>query len=63
MSQYTFSYGETANGSLKQLQFTWSLQLTWITVVILKLTHASRPNSGEGSCLLASEPMLARVFG
>ena len=40
MSQYELSYGETANGSLKQSYFTWVLTLRWITVVILKLIHA-----------------------
>ena len=30
--------------------------LTWITVVILELIHAPRPDSVEGLCLLVTEP-------
>ena len=29
---------------------------TWITVVILELIHASKPNFAEGLCLLDTEP-------
>ena len=59
MSQYKLLYGETANGSLKQLQSTrWSIT-TWITVVILELIHAYRPNFAEGSRLLDTEPSKA----
>ena len=45
MSQYKFTYCKTANGSLKQLLFTWQSFFTWITIVILELIHASRPDS------------------
>ena len=41
MSQYKLLYGETANGSLKQLSFIWWSFITWITMVILELIHAS----------------------
>lgn len=34
--------GETANGSLQQLLYTWSWYPTWITVVILELIHAPK---------------------
>ena len=40
MSQYKLLYGETANGSLKQLSFIWWSFITWITMVILELIHA-----------------------
>ena len=59
MSQYKLSYGETANGSLKQLSFIWWSFITWITVVILELIHALRPNFVEGLCLLGTEPTQA----
>ena len=32
---------------------------TWITVVILELIHAYKPNFLEGSCLLDTEPIQA----
>ena len=35
---------ETANGSLNQLSFIWWSLTTWITVVILELIHAQRPD-------------------
>ena len=38
-------YGETADGSLKQLLFIWWFFTTWITVVILGLIHAWRPDA------------------
>jgi hypothetical protein len=56
MSQYKLLHGETANGSLKQLSFIWLLFIIWITMVILKLIHAPRPDSVEGLCLLDTEP-------
>ena len=59
MSQYKLFYGETANGSLKQLSFIWWSFITWITMVILELIHASRPNFVEGLCLLGTEPTQA----
>ena len=31
--------------------------VTWITVVILELIHASRPDFVEGLCLLDTEPI------
>jgi len=34
--------------------------LTWITVVILELIHALKPNFAEGLCLLDTEPTQAR---
>ena len=59
MSQYKLLNGETANGSLKQLSFIWWLIITWITMVILELIHAPRPDFVEGSCLLDTEPTQA----
>ena len=56
MSQYEFLHGETANGSLNQLSFIWLPFIIWITMVILKLIHAPRPDSVEGLCLLDTEP-------
>ena len=59
MSQYKLLHGETANGSLKQLSFIWWSFITWITVVILELIHAPRPDFVEGLCLLGTEPTQA----
>ena len=59
MSQYKLLHGETANGSLKQLSFIWWSFITWITVVILELIHAYRPNFADGSRLLDTEPSKA----
>ena len=56
MSQYKLLYRETANGSLKQLSFIWWSFITWITVVILELIHAPKPDFEEGLCLLVTEP-------
>jgi hypothetical protein len=33
--------------------------VTWITVVILELIHAPKPNFTEGLCLLDTEPTQA----
>ena len=44
MSQYKLLHGETANGSLKQLSFIWWSFITWITMEILELIHAPRPD-------------------
>ena len=57
MSQYKLSYGETANGSLKQLSFIWWAFITWITVVILELIHAGVPDFVEGRYLLDNKPI------
>jgi hypothetical protein len=63
MSQNKSSYGESANGSLKQLySIRWS-KVIWITAVILELIHAKRPDFWEGLYLLDTEPMLFGVFG
>ena len=59
MSQYKLLHGETANGSLKQLSFIWWSIITWITMVILELIHAPRPNFVDGLCLLGTEPTQA----
>ena len=59
MCQYRLLYGETANGSLKQLLFIWSSLITWISVEILELIHAHLPNLLEGLCLLDTEPTQA----
>ena len=59
MSQYKLLHGETANGSLKQLSFIWWSFITWITMVILELIHAPRPDYVEGLCLLGTEPTQA----
>lgn len=61
MSQYKLLHGETANGSLKQLSFIWWSFITWITMVILELIHAPRPNFAEGSCLLDTKPTQVRL--
>ena len=39
---------ETANGSLNQLSFIWWSLTTWITVVILELIHAQKPDFWKG---------------
>ena len=59
MSQYKLLHGETANGSLKQLSFIWWSFITWITMVILELIHASKPDFSEGLCLLVTKPTQA----
>ena len=59
MSQYKLLNGKTANGSLKQLSFIWWSITTWITMVILELIHAPRPDYVEGLCLLGTEPTQA----
>ena len=59
MSQYKLPYGETANGSLKQLSLIRWSRSTWIPLVILELIHAHKPDSREGLCLLAIEPTQA----
>ena len=59
MSQYKLLHGETANGSLKQLSFIWWSFITWITMVILELIHAPKPDFVEGLCLLDTEPTQA----
>jgi len=41
-------YCETANGSLNQLSFIWWSLTTWITVVILELIHAQKPDFWKG---------------
>ena len=56
MSQYKLLHGEIANGSLKQLSFIWWPFIIWITMVILELIHAFKPDSVEGLCLLGTEP-------
>jgi len=58
MSQYKLLHGETANGSLKQLSFIWWSFITWITMVILELIHAPKPNFLDGLCLLGTEPTI-----
>ena len=42
MSKYRLSHSETANGSLDRLLFLRSYTVTWITVVILELIHATK---------------------
>jgi hypothetical protein len=59
MSQYKLLHGETANGSLKQLSFIWWSFVTWITMEILELIHAPKPNFAEGLWLLGTEPTQA----
>ena len=64
MSQYKLLHGETANGSLKQLSFIWWLFTTRITLVILKLIHAHKPDLLERLLLLDTEPTQVRLdFG
>ena len=56
MSQYKLLYGETANGSLKQLQcIRWSFT-TWTAVVILDLMHVPEADFVEGWCSSDAEP-------
>ena len=57
MSQNKSSYGESANGSLKQLWFIWWSSDLWITVVILELIHAYNVDFLEDVYLLDTEPM------
>ena len=47
--------GETANGSLDQLIFIRSYVVTWITVVILELIHASKLRPSRGRVLLLGQ--------
>ena len=61
MSQYKLLHGETASGSLKQLSFIWWLFTTWITLVILKLIHAQKPDLLERLLLLDTEPTQVRL--
>ena len=61
MSQYKLLHGETANGSLKQLSFIWWSFITWITVVILELIHAVKPDFSEGPCLLDNRPTASAI--
>ncbi len=55
----TFLYkpqsGDTANGSLYQIQSIWCATLTWITVLIVELIHVPKPDSSERLCSLVSE--------
>ena len=59
MSQYKHLHGETANGSFKAVIVYLMVAATWITVVILELIHASKPDFAEGLCLLDTEPTQA----
>ena len=55
MSQNKSSYGESANGSLKQLySIRWS-KVIWITAVILELIHAQSRDSRSGA-FIRSKP-------
>ena len=58
MSQYEFPIGETAKGSLNQLQ-SMQLLFTWIAVAILDLIHAPMPNFADRLHLFAFEPAQA----
>ena len=61
MCKYKLSNSETANGSLDQLIFIGSYKVTWITVVILELIHASKLRPSGKSAFIRSKPM--RRFG
>ncbi len=49
--------GETANGSLDQLWFLRSYKVTWITVVILELIHATKLRPSGTSAFIRSRPV------
>ena len=54
-------HGEAANGSLDRLQFIRSYMVTWITVVILELIHAtSAPPAWQGGASLLDQNQPAR---
>ena len=56
MSQYKHLHGETAEWLIKAVIVYLMVAATWITVVILELIHASKPDFAEGLCLLDTEP-------
>ena len=57
MSKYELLHSETANGSLDQLWFLRSSNLTWITVVILELIHATKLRPSGKSAFIRSKPI------
>jgi len=57
MSKYALSYGETANGSLDRSMFLRSYPVTWITVVILELIHATKLRPSGKSAFIRSRPI------
>ena len=60
MAEYRQSNGETASWRLKQLYIVdLMVPATWITVVILELMHASKPDFAEGLCLLEQHQLQA----
>ena len=60
MAEYRQSNGETASWRLKQLYIVdLMVPATWITVVILELIHASKPDFAEGLCLLEQHQLQA----
>ena len=61
MSQYKLLHGETANGLIKAVIVYLMVTVIWITVVILELIHAPKPNFAEGLCLLDTEPTQVRL--
>ena len=56
MSKHKPLHGEAANGSLGHPWFIRSYNPTWITVVILELIHAIKPQLLEGVYLLDKKP-------
>ena len=60
MAEHRQSNGETASWRLKQLYIVdLMVPATWITVVILELIHASKPDFAEGLCLLEQHQLQA----
>ena len=53
-------HGEAANGSLDRLQFIRSYTVTWITVVILELIHATSAPTWQGGASLLDQNQPAR---
>ena len=56
MSQYKSSTRRNCEWLIKTVIVYLVVTLTWITVVILELIHATRPDFVEGLCLLDTEP-------
>ena len=56
MSQYKPSTWRNCEWLIKAVIVYLMVAATWITVVILELIHASKPDFAEGLCLLDTEP-------
>ena len=56
MSQYKHLTRRNCEWLIKAVIVYLLVAPTWITVVILELIHASKPDFAEGLCLLDTEP-------